>query len=354
MEPGSSDQESWEVELSLTWKQVEKQGLNIAVATACILHRICAANDAQAHKHSRSAPFVGLEIPDIGVVDYCKRLRRYFSCSPSCFVTALMYIDQILTKTKKADPEERVVLDTLTIHRLVLVSMVLAVKYHEDNHYSQAYYAQVGGVSLAELNSMERLFVTIVEWDLDVSYDRFVKYFGELVNHPEVCKECQADTVSLHPTPTKPPKAPSPSKAPSPKPPSAPPPKSVKTPKTQPKETSVLTPKKTPAPKSTFGKWASSVSLSVAAAKATFSDRCNTDDSDASTFKKKLPSKTRREDVVAATEKENTSPVDDDEVTGDTSVCERYAELSLSESVGPVRKKSQHWHDVCMSQDIGV
>jgi hypothetical protein len=350
MEPGATcDQESWGDEHSLTWKQVEPQGLNIAVATACILHQICAANDAQAHNHPRSAPFVGLEIPDIGVVDYCKRLKRYFSCSPSCFVTALMYIDQILTKTKKASPEERVVLDTLTIHRLVLVSLVLAVKYHEDNHYSQAYYAQVGGVSLTELNSMERRFVDIVEWDLDVNYDRFAKYFGELVSHPHVCKECQADTASLVPAPVKP----SPAKVP--KAPATPTPKSVKTPKTQPKETCV-SPKKTPAPKSAFGKWTSSISLSVAAARATFADRCNTDDADAS-IKKKVPFKTRRDDIVATAEKENSSPVDDDDVTGDTSVCEKYAELSLSESVGPVRKKSQHWHDACMSQQdilVGV
>jgi len=282
---------------------------------------------------------VGLEIPDIGVVDYCKRLRRYFNCSPSCFVTALMYIDQILTKTKKSSPEERVVLDTLTIHRLVLVSMVLAVKYHEDNHYSQAYYAQVGGVALTELNSMERLFVDIVEWDLDVNYDRFVKYFGELVSHPGVCKECQADTVSLTATPVKAP----PTKATS----TTPTTKSVKTPKTQPKETS-MSPKKTPAPKSTFGKWTSSISL--AATRAIFSDRCNTDDTPSS--KKKAPSKTRREDiVVVVAEKENTSPLDDEETGGDTLVCEKYAELSLSESVGPVRKKSQHWHDACVSQD---
>jgi hypothetical protein len=338
------DQESWAVELSLSWKQVEVQGLNIAVATACILHQICAANDAQAHNHPRTAPFVGLEIPDIGVVDYCKRLRRYFNCSPSCFVTALMYIDQILTKTKKATPEQRVVLDTLTIHRLVLVSMVLAVKYHEDNHYSQAYYAQVGGVSLAELNSMERLFVDIVEWDLDVNYDRFAKYFGELVGHPGVCKECQADTISLLAG-----VKPSPAKTPTPAPP-----KSVKTPMTQGKETCNNSPKKTPAPKSTFGKWTSSISQSVAATRAIFSDRCNTDDSDGS-VKKKAPFKTRRDDVVVVAEKENTSPAEEDEATGDTSVCEKYAELSLSDSVGPVRKKSQHWHDACcMSQDIMV
>jgi len=229
--------------------------------------------------------------------------------------------------------------------------MVLAVKYHEDNHYSQAYYAQVGGVSLTELNSMERMFVDIVEWDLDVNYDRFAKYFGELVSHPGVCKECQADTVSLVATPVKPPLTKATSTTPNP-------PKSVKTPKTQPKETSSSSsPKKTPAPKSTFGKWTSSISMSVAATRAIFSDRCNTDDSDASvSSKKKAPFKTRRDDVVALSEKENTSPpADEDEVTGDTSVCEKYAELSLSESsVGPVRKKSQHWHDACVSQDIMV
>ena len=186
---------------------------------------------------------------------------------------------------------------------------------------------------------MERLFVGILEWDLDVNYDRFVKYFDELTSHPSACQACRSDFASLV-APVKP-KAPITPKAP----------KSVKTPKNV-KEPSMSPKKATPA-KSTFGKWTSSISMSVAATRAMFADKHLDEDT---SCKKKAPFKTRRDDVVTlvTSEKENTSPSDDDEVTGDTSVCEQYAELSLAESVGPVRKKSQHWHDACMPHDILV
>jgi len=343
-----ADLESWGVELALTWRQVELQGLNISVATACILHQICAANDKQSAYHPRTAPFVGLEIPDIGVVDYCKRLRKYFNCSPSCFVTALMYIDTILTKTKKLSPEDRVVLDTLTIHRLTLVSLVLAVKFHEDNHYSQAYYAQVGGVSLSELNAIERKFVEILEWDLDVNYDRFAKYFGELVCHPSVCKECQADVAPAEtkqeqpPTPKKgSPKKGSPKKA-SPKketakPPKPPSPKAKEPPKPPSKSAQV---------KSALGKWTNSFSQSVAATRSMFSDfravpPNGTDDPDRSVWGKQR--KTPGQQLM---DKENLTPEDTLE-TDD--VGEQYADLTLEETQGPEGGKS-NWHDAISMQ----
>jgi hypothetical protein len=320
------DQESWGAELALTWRQVEPQGLNIAVATACILHQICAANDKQSQYHPRTAPFVGLEIPDIGVVDYCKRLKKYFNCSPSCFVTGLMYIDTILTKTKKLSPEQRVVLDTLTIHRLTLVSLVLAVKYHEDNHYSQAYYAQVGGVSLSELNAIERKFVEILEWNLEVDYDRFSKYYGELVSHPSVCKECQLDTAPVEtkvaerpPTPKKSPKAASnPTTTTAAKPPAPPRKSSDKV-------------------KSALGKWTNSLSQNIAATKSIFSElRAQATDEDRST--KKGPSR------QSTPEKENWSPGGEPMETNDAS--EPFSELSLDETTtGPDTNSSPHWHN---------
>jgi hypothetical protein len=342
-----ADLESWGVELALTWRQVELQGLNISVATACILHQICAANDKQSAYHPRTAPFVGLEIPDIGVVDYCKRLRKYFNCSPSCFVTALMYIDTILTKTKKLSPEHRVVLDTLTIHRLTLVALVLAVKYHEDNHYSQAYYAQVGGVSLSELNAIERKFVEILEWDLDVNYDRFAKYFGELVCHPSVCKECQADVAPADqkqeqpPTPKKSPKKEAPKAKEAPKPPS---PKTKEAPKAPSKSAQV---------KSALGKWTNSLTQSVAATRSMFSEfRAGTEDPDRSVWGKQKKTPGQRLMV----DKENLTPEDTLE-TDD--VDEQYADLTLEETNGPEpdpdpdpepERRKSHWHDAISMQ----
>ena len=33
--------------------------------------------------------------------------------------------------------------------------MLLAIKYNEDDYYSNKYYARVGGISLCELNELE-------------------------------------------------------------------------------------------------------------------------------------------------------------------------------------------------------
>jgi hypothetical protein len=241
-----------------------------------------------------------------------------------------MYIDSILTKTKKLSPEHRVVLDTLTIHRLTLVALILAVKYHEDNHYSQAYYAQVGGVSLSELNALERKFVAILEWDLDVNYDRFAKYFGELVCHPTVCKECQLDTA---PVETKQPELPP-------------------TPKKSPKAASKSS--KSSQVKSAFGKWTNSLSQNIAATRSIFTDLRSAqglDDTDHSTSKKKSG---RREEDSMAVEKENMSPGEPRETN---SVYDRYEALSLEETNGPEPNSTPHWHDtvgMLMSQDVLV
>jgi len=340
--------------------------MNIAVATACILHQICAANDKQSQYHPRVAPFVGLEIPDIGVVDYCKRLRKYFNCSPSCFVTALMYIDNILTKTKKLSPEHRVVLDTLTIHRLTLVGLVLAVKYHEDSHYSQAYYAQVGGVTLSELNALERKFVQILEWDLEVSYDKFSRYFGELVSHPSTCKECQQDTapvtdqkvttdqkVERPPTPKHTSKCHTSSHtsqattaptAPPPPPPAAPastaPPSAAAKPP--------LPPTKSAQVKSAFGKFTNSLH-NLAATRSLFAELRPQVDEDGAVHKKKALS--RRDTAFVA--KENQSPgvlgTEPMETNGDE-LSQTFSELSMEEGVtGPDTNSSPHWHDIVPS-----
>ena len=33
--------------------------------------------------------------------------------------------------------------------------MVLAIKYNEDDYYSNKYYAKVGGINLEEINTLE-------------------------------------------------------------------------------------------------------------------------------------------------------------------------------------------------------
>lgn len=53
--------------------------------------------------------------------------------------------------------------------RLVLTATVLAAKFLDDEYYTNRHYAKVGGVSLAELNSLEMHMLTLLAYRLRVS-----------------------------------------------------------------------------------------------------------------------------------------------------------------------------------------
>ena len=44
---------------------------------------------------------------------------------------------------------------SLTVHRLVICSVLLAVKMTDDRYYNNAFFAKIGGITVTELNTME-------------------------------------------------------------------------------------------------------------------------------------------------------------------------------------------------------
>jgi hypothetical protein len=58
--------------------------------------------------------------------------------------------------------------------------MLLAIKYNEDDYYSNQYYARVGGVSLTELNELEYNLLILLEFDIFVDDDVYTKYENQL------------------------------------------------------------------------------------------------------------------------------------------------------------------------------
>jgi hypothetical protein len=57
---------------------------------------------------------------------------------------------------------------------------LLAIKYNEDDYYSNQYYARVGGVSLNELNELEYNLLILLEFDIFVDDDVYTKYENQL------------------------------------------------------------------------------------------------------------------------------------------------------------------------------
>jgi hypothetical protein len=104
--------------------------------------------------------------------DYLSRLHWNFGCSTSCFVLALVYIDRIGVRNPRME------LKHFTCHRLLLTSLVLALKFHDDDYppYANAFYAKIGGLGVGEFNRMEREFCRSLDWNFNVRPEEFDHY----------------------------------------------------------------------------------------------------------------------------------------------------------------------------------
>lgn len=76
---------------------------------------------------------------------------------------ALVYIDRILHEHDHVD------LSAFNVHRLLLASVVVATKFHDDVFFTNSFYAEVGGVSMAELNILEARLLDLLGWRAGVS-----------------------------------------------------------------------------------------------------------------------------------------------------------------------------------------
>lgn len=60
------------------------------------------------------------------------------------------------------------------------MAVVLAVKYSEDVFFDNKYYARVGGVSLHELNKLEKKAVLLMNYNLHVDSQVYAQYSREI------------------------------------------------------------------------------------------------------------------------------------------------------------------------------
>ena len=120
-------------------------------------------------------PFISKKIPSITINDYIDRLLKYSKVSEEIFILVLIYIDLLNRKYK-------INLNYNNIHKLILASFVVTVKFHEDEHYSLKYYAKLGGISLKEIINLEYVFLTLLDFRLYISEELFQKYNNYLLN----------------------------------------------------------------------------------------------------------------------------------------------------------------------------
>jgi len=155
---------------------------------ACVLNQLCCANDKDVASSSSSSEnasqltkFHALTKPSVPILEYAQCLLRHSECSPECLVAALIYMDALVRKYPA-----RLAVNSFTVHRLLLCSLVVAIKNQEDTFYSNHFYATIGGVDKREMNALEIEFLFACDFNLFVSREMYAEYFDQICTHSKL------------------------------------------------------------------------------------------------------------------------------------------------------------------------
>lgn len=92
-----------------------------------LLQRVAESNDLTHQLYpQRISVFHGLTRPNISVQNYLERIFKYANCSPSCFVVAYVYLDRFAQKQPSFP------INSFNVHRLLITSVLLSVKFLDD------------------------------------------------------------------------------------------------------------------------------------------------------------------------------------------------------------------------------
>ena len=114
-------------------------------------------------------PFLAKKIPSISIRDFFERIVKYTHIENSTLVLILIYIDRLCDMQKFR-------LNYYNIHKIIISSMLIAIKYNEDEYCDNTFYAKVGGVSRKEIDKLEYEILSLLNFTLFVNEELFDKY----------------------------------------------------------------------------------------------------------------------------------------------------------------------------------
>jgi len=136
------------------------------------LGNVVRANELLGTQHVRSVyDCTDCRVPSLSLTRYVERFINFTTAPREVFVTAIAYIDRFLA----ANPAG-IELALCNVHRLFAVSFVVAAKFVSDLYNSNKYYARVAGVSLEELNLLERAFLSDLGYNLYLTTEQYEAY----------------------------------------------------------------------------------------------------------------------------------------------------------------------------------
>ena len=110
------------------------------------------------------------QLPNISFGDYILHLMKYTHINISTLILAIIYLDKFCEKFKY-------VLTLHNIHRIILISIFISMKYNEDIFVNANIYAQIAGVCTEDLLNLEFNMCVALEFGFYVKEELYQQYF---------------------------------------------------------------------------------------------------------------------------------------------------------------------------------
>lgn len=166
----------------------------LIILLSCILDRLFNnPNDTLPTCPFKLTTFHSIRMPLLNIGAYFTHIVEAMRCSESTMIAAMLHISSLYNKR---DTPSGIHLNSLTIHRLLLTTLLVTSKFCDDDHFSNSIFAKLGGVPLTELNKMEIDFLALINFNLFISHYEFDVFYKELQSimlHPK----CMCDLQNL-------------------------------------------------------------------------------------------------------------------------------------------------------------
>jgi len=154
----------------------------VAEWVAQALADVVEQNDSQLGDDNEATVYHAEFDPEIPVHFYIERLVEFADLRPACAIAGLIILDRIL------DAQPRLLLNSLTVHRLSLACFFVATKVFDDHARSIRRWSAAGGVTQDELCGMEMDVLRCLDFRLHVWTGEYEAYRDALaaINAPVV------------------------------------------------------------------------------------------------------------------------------------------------------------------------
>ena len=139
-----------------------------------LLTDICKENDiSQIKNNEKINPIISKIKNSITIKNYLGRLVKYTQAESSTLIAMLIYIDRLCEINN-------FIINSFNVYKIIFSSLVIAIKYNEEEYFGNKYLAKVGGLSLNEMNLLELIYLNLIDFNLYVSDEVFQTYYKNI------------------------------------------------------------------------------------------------------------------------------------------------------------------------------